>query len=166
MKPELLISAAAANGKPERLKELLDKDPGLAKSHDPDGWTPLHIAGHFGQKVCAEILLEAGADPSAKSTNVYENQPLHAAVLGQNSELIQLLLEWGADPNAPEADGSTPLHRAAERGELAIVELLLNGGANPHAVDKAGRVAGVAALERGHEEILHLLRSHGEERED
>lgn len=162
MDPELLISAAAANGKVDRILELLDEDPGLAKSYDPDGWTALHVAGHFGQLEAARVLLEAGADPLAKSKNHLENHPIHTATAGRHAEVVRLLIEAGADPDATEADGATALYRAAERGDVGTAQILLAAGADPNLEDESGRGPFLIALEKGNEEIIHLLRSYEE----
>jgi len=162
MDPELLISAAAANGKVDRILELLDEDPGLAKSYDPDGWTALHVAGHFGQLEAARVLLEAGADPVAKSKNHLKNHAIHTATAGRHPEVVRLLIEAGADPDAAEADGATALYRAAERGDVATAQILLAAGADPNLEDESGRGPFLIALEKGNEEIIHLLRSYEE----
>ncbi len=160
MDPKLLISAAAANGKVERILELLDEDPGLAKSYDPDGWTALHVAGHFGQLEAARVLLDAGADPLARSKNHLKNQPIHAAAAGRHAEVVRFLLEAGADPNATEAGGATALYRAAGNGDVACAEVLLAAGADPHLGYESGKGALIIALEKGNEEIIQLIRAY------
>lgn len=47
-----------------------------------------------GNLTTVRVLLEAGADAC-----VYDNHPLHVALLAENTTLIQLLLCHGANPN-------------------------------------------------------------------
>lgn len=161
---EHLISSAAAVGRVDQIKELLAKEPGLAKCYDPDGWTPLHVACHFGQAESARVLLEAGADPVARSTNHFKNHPIHTAVAGANPELISLLIEWGADPDATETGGLTPLHRAAEKGDVQTMEALLEAGADPDSLDDSGKSAVLIALENENETVMMMLREYHEKR--
>jgi Ankyrin repeats (3 copies) len=45
---------------------------------DAQGWTPLHASAQRGDVVLLEVLLEAGADPSARSRD--SELPVHFAV--------------------------------------------------------------------------------------
>ena len=46
--PELDVFEAAAVGRTERLRELLDEDPSLANAWAEDGFQPLGLASFFG----------------------------------------------------------------------------------------------------------------------
>ena len=61
-----------------------------------------------------EMLLDAGADPNARTEHDWT--PLHLAVEGTSSAAIAVLLDAGADPEARDEDGRTPLHGAANQG--------------------------------------------------
>jgi uncharacterized protein len=156
------IVDAATIGDETHLREMLEEDAALATVYSADGWTPLHLAAHFGHTAAARMLLAAGADVHAWSRNDLANQPLHAAVAGQASvELITLLLDAGADVNASEHGGFTPIQQCAENGNLTVIELLLARGADAQAKADDGRTALAFALAGGHDAVAALLRQHG-----
>ncbi|HEU5348241.1 MAG TPA: ankyrin repeat domain-containing protein [Ktedonobacterales bacterium] len=156
------IVDAATVGDETRLREMLEDDAELANVYSPDGWTPLHLAAHFGHTNTVRWLLEAGADVHARSRNDLANQPLHAAAAGQAPvELLTLLLDAGADINARQRGGFTPLQATAQNGNLAATELLLAHGADAWARTDDGQTALSLALEGNHETTASLLRAHG-----
>jgi len=163
------VHDAAALGEASLLRYLLDGDATLAAAYSPDGWTPLHLAAHFGRTDAAGVLLAAGADVAARSRNPLANQPLHAAVAGGAPiELVGELLARGADVNAAQRGGFTPLHGAAQNGNLALVRLLLDSGADPVARSEGGKTARDFAAEGGHDAVvqaLDQLASEGQARE-
>ncbi len=131
---------AAALGDADRLRALLDAEPGLVTRFANDGWTLLHLAGFFGHRDAVRLLLERGADASVFSINTMRNTPLHAALSGPlAAEGIRLLVQAGADVNARQHGGYTPMHSAANRGDLEILDLLLERGADPDAAAEDGR---------------------------
>jgi ankyrin repeat protein len=75
-------------------------------------WTPLHHAAFHGQKSVAQVLLERGADVSAKTQA--GRTALHEAAWRGNTDLAQLLIAKGADVNARSNPGLTPLDLAIE----------------------------------------------------
>lgn len=156
------IVDAATVGDEMRLREMLEDDATLANTYSPDGWTPLHLAAHFGHTNMARWLLDAGADVHARSRNDLANQPLHAAAAGKAPvELLVMLLDAGAEVNAREHGGFTPIQQCAENGDLAAARLLLERGADAQARADDGQTALALALAGGHEDIAHLLREHG-----
>jgi ankyrin repeat protein len=100
---ELDVFEAAAVGRTERLRELLDEDPSLANAWAEDGFQPLGLASFFGHVDAVRLLLERGADVNSPSRNEMKVMPLHSAAATQHPgaryELAKLLLEHGADPN-------------------------------------------------------------------
>jgi hypothetical protein len=62
-----------------------------------EGWTPLHIAAHFGLLSLADHLILKGAELMVKSDDGLT--PLHCAANHLHSDMLKLLLERGADPN-------------------------------------------------------------------
>lgn len=149
---------AAALGDLPRLTSHLDAQPADVHAHSHDGWTPLHLAAHFGQAAAVGLLLERGADVHARSTNPLNNVPLHAALAGRQAEAARLLLDAGADPNAVEHGGYTSLHQAAQNGDASLVALLLERGARTDSKDDQGRTPLDLAEAGQHAQAAGLLR--------
>ena len=69
--PDISIHDAAYEGNIEAVKQHLAAGADVnAKTDDPFGWTPLHIAAEFSRggvgKEIAELLIEKGANVNAK----------------------------------------------------------------------------------------------------
>jgi ankyrin repeat protein len=154
---ELDIFDAAALGATDRLHDLLQRQPELAHTNSDDGWTALHLAGHFGRPESAAVLLEHGADLAAFSHNRNGNTALHAALAGRQEETTRLLIERGADVTVADAAGYTPLHLAAHEGNVALVQMLLDAGADPHAHTADGKTPRDMAEGEGNTEVALLL---------
>jgi uncharacterized protein len=157
MKTSQLIAQAAAAGDVETVSDLLEADPVLVHCHTRDGWTPLHLAAHFGHRQVAEALLAHGADVHARAANDLGTTPLLWAVMGQDVATVTLLLDHGADVNETTAAGSTPLHKAAVLGNVALVRLLLARGAKVNARNSGGQTPLTHALFKSHTEVVALL---------
>jgi ankyrin repeat protein len=67
------------------------------------GSTPLHIAAWAESVVLARLLIEHGADVTAR--NEEGLTPLHFAVLEGTVELARLLVEHGADVTTQDNEG-------------------------------------------------------------
>ena len=127
--PELDVFDAAAVGPLDRLRQLLDEDPGAAGRWSTDGFTPLHLGAFFAQPEAVALLLERGAEAGAVARNAMQVQPLHSAVAGRDVGSVRILLAAGADPNARQHGGWTPLMAARQHGDAEVERLLLDYGA-------------------------------------
>jgi len=137
--PELDVFEAAALGRGERLRELLDAAPELVRAWSPDRATPLHFAAFFRQPEATRLLVERGADLEAVSPTFGDVTPLHSACASGERESARILLEAGADPNVRQQRGFAPLHAAAQNGDEELARLLLARGADPEAATDDGR---------------------------
>jgi uncharacterized protein len=129
---ELDVFEAAAFGKSDRLRELLDEDPAQANAFGDDGFHPLGLACFFGHVDATRLLLERGADVNALSTNEHvQTAAIHAAAAAQGTdeatryELVKLALEHGADPNLPQGGGFRAIDAARQNGDSRVEQLLL-----------------------------------------
>jgi ankyrin repeat protein len=154
---ELDVFEAAAVGRLERVRELLDDDSALVTALSPDGFTPLHLAAFFGHPEIARLLVERGADTNVVARNPMRVMPLHSAAAARQLEIAELLVNHGADVNASQERGFTPLHEAAQNGDLELARLLLERGADREQETEDGRRAADFAAAGGHEEVLALL---------
>ena len=78
--PELSVFEAAALGRAERLRELLDEDEARANAFGDDGFHPLGLACFFGHLDAAKLLLEREADVNMLSRNEHvQTAAIHAA---------------------------------------------------------------------------------------
>lgn len=131
--PELDVFEAAAVGRTDRIRELLDEDPSLANAWAEDGFQPLGLASFFGHVEAARLLVERGAKVNSASRNEMKVMPLHSAAATDDPEaayeLAKLLLEAGAEPNARQQDEFTPLMAADQRGDDRLAKLLQEYGA-------------------------------------
>jgi ankyrin repeat protein len=131
--PELDVFEAAAVGRTERLRQLLDEDPSLANAWADDGFQPLGLASFFGHVDSARLLVERGAEVNSASRNDFKVMPLHsAAATGDPDvryELAKLLLEHGADPNARQQDDFTAMMAAEQHEDERLRALLVEHGA-------------------------------------
>src|SRR3954452_2684066 len=131
------LDAALVLGEAERVRAALARDPGLATR--PGGardWLPLLYPCHSaflgaertdGLVECAQVLLEAGADPDS-SWQHPEFGSLGAlygaAGVAHEPRMTALLLEAGANPNDDES-----VYHATETGDDTCLRLLLAAGA-------------------------------------
>lgn len=151
------IFEACAIDDADRLGAILAADPNAHAGHSGDGWTPLHLAAHFGRTGAMRILLDAGANVAAVSTNKEANTPLHAAAAGGSLDAVIALLDRGCAVDARAAGGHTPLHIAAGNGFEPIVRALLAAGADATAADGDGRTPRQVAVAHEADEVLPLL---------
>jgi ankyrin repeat protein len=96
---------AAAFGRIERLRRLLDDDPAAANAWSPDGFSALHLAIFGGSEDAVRLLVERGADMNALATSeIAKVRPLGTAAFVGRPDLEKLLLEAGADPSLPREE--------------------------------------------------------------
>jgi ankyrin repeat protein len=114
-----LITAGDVDG----VRTAVQSSPGLltrtVERDGQSGWTPLHLAVADGQPDVVRVLVEAGADVTARTE--FNRTPLHVA-LQLRPELVPLLRELGAQVDAPSA---------AYLGDVDQLAHHLDAGADP-----------------------------------
>ena len=171
---ELDVCSAAILGHLDRLKELLDADPALARDRST-GLEPICWAAYGNQAETARELLARGAAP--------DQGELFCAASCGHAEVADVLLAHGADPNATEGESrSTPLHVAVAMrftcDSSAFVRLLVEAGAEVNARNASGQTPLQLALEgaegegsvhplaapaecKAFDRVVDILRGHG-----
>ncbi|XP_044045584.1 ankyrin-3-like isoform X14 [Siniperca chuatsi] len=122
------------------------------------GFTPLHIAAHYGNVNVSTLLLNRGAAVDFTARNGIT--PLHVASKRGNTNMVALLLDRGAQIDAKTRDGLTPLHCAARSGHDPAVEILLERGAPILARTKNGLSPLHMSAQGDHIECVKLLLQH------
>jgi ankyrin repeat protein len=151
------VFEAAAFGRLEELRSLLESEPDLATAYSSDGFTALHLAAFFAQPQAAALLLQRGADASAVARNAMRVEPLHSAAAARQTDVARMLLAAGADPNARQEGGFVALHAAAQNGDEELARLLLEHGADRTLAADDGRTSAGIAREAGHSALADSL---------
>ncbi|XP_056091055.1 ankyrin-3 isoform X26 [Rhinichthys klamathensis goyatoka] len=122
------------------------------------GFTPLHIAAHYGNINVATLLLNRGAAVDFMARN--DITPLHVAAKRGNGNMVKLLLDRGSKIDAKTKDGLTPLHCGARSGHEQVVEMLLDRGAPILSKTKNGLSPLHMATQGDHLNCVQLLLLH------
>jgi ankyrin repeat protein len=156
----LRLTAAVHAGDLDELRRILDEHPELARARimgrRRGGWrTPLHLVadwpGYFPNgPAVVRLLVEAGADPSARSADGPSETPLHWAASSDDLEVAATLIDAGAEIESPGASivGGGPIDNAVGYGCWHVARLLVERGAR---VDHLWEAAGLGMTERAME---------------
>ncbi|XP_076460033.1 uncharacterized protein LOC143293050 isoform X37 [Babylonia areolata] len=134
------------------------KSGGLVNDTTKSGFTPLHIASHYGNTNVSNLLIQRGADVNYKAKN--NITPLHVASRWGKSNMVQLLLDNKAIIDEKTRDGLTPLHCAARSGHEGVVDLLLEREAPHSSKTKNGLTPLHMAAQGDHVDCARLLLYH------
>ena len=144
---------AVTEGDAAKARELLKKNPSLAKARGQDGVSALLQAVYRGHDRIVSLLLASGIE-----LDIFE-----AAATGRAGRVRALLKSKPDLANAFAPDGFTPLGLAAFFGHREAVEVLLDGGAQVN-VSSRNALKAVplrSAAVAGHLVIARLLVARG-----
>ena len=120
------------------------------------GWTPLHAACRYNYPLLAHILIEAGADVNAKTTN--SDTPLFMACAKGDPGLVEELIKNQANIRTLNKQNGNALSMAVQMNHLKIVEILVQYGAPINSL--FGNPLNAAAR-KGHVDCLNFLIAQG-----
>jgi ankyrin repeat protein len=127
---DLDVFDAAALGRVDRLRELLDAEPQLVQELSDDGFTALHLACFGAGADTVRLLVEREAPLERLAEAPFARvRPLGTAVFAGNLDAARILLEAGADPNGGDSREHRPLQTAEANGNEALAGLLREHGA-------------------------------------
>jgi ankyrin repeat protein len=153
------------SGDVEAVRALLDKDPGLIRSRDKDGYTMLHRAAQQGHLQLVELLIAKGALVDERSHDGSNLTSLHLAANENQIDTVKLLLEKGADIDArgkgERYKGWNALAFASWNNYKGLVELLIEKGAPLKGFKRDNINPLWFPVGKGHKEITELLLAKG-----
>lgn len=158
---------------------------------DYDKRTPLHVCAGEGHGIVCSLLIENGAEISAKDR--WGNTALSDAREKDHAEVVELLKRHGAEDEDinienlellhycaegdvdavrhrmtggaqacyADYDNRTPLHLACSEGHVELAEVLLVNGASHDVVDRKNRTPVDDAISNGRRSVLRLLKRYG-----
>jgi hypothetical protein len=151
---------AVRRGDGGSLRHLLATNPALAREYiesaDGSSRTLLHVVtdwpGFFPHgPVIARLLIEAGADPDARTRGAgFAEASLHRTASSNDVEVAAVLIDAGADIELAEGSIGTPLDNAIGYGCWNVARLLVSRGAR---VDKLWHAAALGV----HDRLIDLL---------
>lgn len=130
---------ACMGGNASLVTQLLKTDPSLVncsgavradhrefmkKDGADEGWTPLHLAAHYGQPEIVKLLLKNGADINAIASNAIGNTPIMAAIAGRNLEAIKSLVDGGANLKLKDKNGYDAFDAANASKDERIIAMV------------------------------------------
>ena len=159
------LTFAAANGKLDAIRLLVDKGADISAQSACYGTRALVEAAKFGQTDACKLLLELGAN--IQDGHNFRMTPLHETAYHGRLETARFLIAEGADLNATNNMGGTALHVAVSRaggpnkgvraGAAEVAKLLIAKGASQALKSKNGKTPLDIARENNLKELVTLL---------
>jgi ankyrin repeat protein len=147
---------SAENGMEKVVAKLILRKQRGVDIADVKGYTPLARAVTNGHQSIAQLLIVAGADLTATTTE--KNTLLMLAVASGKSAMVDRILSTKPDLDAKNTTGETALMIAAALGNQGIVEKLVNAGANTQLRNRDDMNAFEIATNAGHEEVAVFIK--------
>ncbi|MGZ3776800.1 MAG: ankyrin repeat domain-containing protein [Mucilaginibacter sp.] len=185
-----LVEEYIASADLDKLNDLLQQNPALAKTKTTQQVSPLMLSCYYKKPDVAALILKYVDDISLfeasavgkfdvvahllytnpEAVNEYAEDgftPLGLACYFGQFEVARYLVLKGADVNLPSNNGFNvlPIHSAAAGNYTEIVRMLVANGANVNVKQQAGATPLHSAAQNGNLEMLILLLENGAETE-
>ncbi|KAK3773373.1 hypothetical protein RRG08_023251 [Elysia crispata] len=152
---ETPLHLAAKHGRTNIVRELIKTDTTIVNDEDEDSNTALHLAAQCGHHKVVKLLLDLGADVSARNYNAWT--PLDLAASKGWTKTCSVLLEEDAPVDPIDKNKTTPLHLASSFGHSKVVKLLLEWDADVTLRDDGGRNCLGRAIENHHVNVAEVI---------
>ena len=121
----------AVNGTTETVRYLVGFPEVDVNHSNTMGFTPVHGAVFLKRSAAVQVLIDAGADVEAQTTE--ERTPLHSACDSGVLQIVKMLVRAGADVCVADNYGDTCLTHATQRGhrDCTLSRGLKGGGCEP-----------------------------------
>ena len=150
-----MIDVATIEGHPDVVRLLLSRGASIDMAANEGNSTVLHTAAQYNRAEIAGVLIDAGADVSARDK--FQMQPLHYAAQKGHFEVALALLDQQADLAAEDSKGWRPIHFAAASGSVEMLSEFLKRGADANVKAVNGTAPLHLAAYYGHLEVVRRL---------
>jgi len=152
------LEKAVKEGDKAVVQAVLDRQRDLCNMTTANGLPMLYLAARFERPEVIKLLLEHGADLSARNPGGNRTALFPAAWAG-NVAVAEVLIVAGADVGAKDSYGLTALQLAAEAGQKEAAELLIAHGARIDDKDMYGLTPVDRAVRWGHQDVAEAMRA-------
>ncbi|XP_063905701.1 uncharacterized protein LOC135124516 [Zophobas morio] len=156
-----LLHLAVSHGSVNSVKKMMTNPEYRQRidTSDSSGVTPFLSACHNGQVKILEVLLAAGADVNATTSNGYN--AVYLCARSSNEDVLKFLVDSGVDINARNQFGKTALHLTCESNSYKGAEILIRHGADVDFGDDYGYTPLYLSCRHKDKEIVELLLEKG-----
>ena len=159
--PLLPLAQAIEDDDRRALEERLTQASGKEHQNDEqEGMTLLLYTMMNRRKEAMQVLLKHGVNPNQNTLlgeNKLQVQPVGAAAVGEDVDLLKILLDHGGDPNSRYND-EPALFAAAAADRYDQMRLLLARGADINAAAPDGRTAVIALADHAQfDQVVYLI---------
>ena len=142
------------------VKGMIESNPKLIDSRDPNGNSLLHYAALSGNADMIRHLIDKGLPPDILGSS--KQTPLHTAATNGRTEAVVALLDKKASLEARNDYERTALILCArELGQAETARVLIAAGADVNAEDRFGSTPLELAAWRGKKDVVDLLLENG-----
>jgi ankyrin repeat protein len=119
---DAIMNGAVERGRLDMIRYLIKQGVPVDSHVKGIRCTPLLIATKAKQREVVKLLLENGADPTAKFRNI---GILHEACITGDPEIVSLIMEHGADLSSLDGDEMTCFHTVARFSNVEVLRVLM-----------------------------------------